>query len=567
MMRKLKGEISSTENSKSSLLGKLSKKLLAKQRLPLLLILLVMVVSFGMLYSYGFGGANPADRKIQLLWTNDTHGYFMPVYHAEFDEVDSYAATAATEGRIGGYAQIKTLVNKLKAKSKNVLFMDSGDTFDGSPVAQMTRGEAVIPVLNAMGYDAMTPGNRDFAYGKTDFLRVTGMINFPVISMNLRDATTGNLVFPPYLIKQVGDVKVAVVGISGFASSGFVSGRNLVPANSYQAFQLGPELTDLVAQIRATENPDLVIAISHLGWMQDRKLASEQAGLDAILGAHTHHNIFTVDPVQDTTGKNVIVVQAGSHGKYLGKLELTIKNKESGKVVALGKYELIRVVSKDIVPDPTVQALAEAAYAPFSGYLDRVIGYTTTVIERRGDVQSTMSNLLTDAWASIYGVEVSRGFGIRYGSTHPPGTLTVGDVWNMVSPNIGNNGVYVGTITGAAIKSAVNDGLNREYGSDPYNWAGGDVTRYNGNVTYTYNVVAPDNAHIVDFKVGNDYLVQGGVNVPVNLAKAYTYASSASVGSTTPQVAGTTAVDEIIGYIEAQGTVAPQLDDRTVRLD
>jgi 2',3'-cyclic-nucleotide 2'-phosphodiesterase (5'-nucleotidase family) len=566
-MRKLKGEISSTENSKSSLLGKLSKKLLAKQRLPLLLILLVMVVSFVMISGYGFGGANPADRKIQLLWTNDTHGYFMPVYHAEFEEVDSYAATAATEGRIGGYAQIKTLVNKMKAKSKNVLFMDSGDTFDGSPVAQMTRGEAVIPVLNAMGYDAMTPGNRDFAYGKTDFLRVTGMINFPVISMNLRDATTGNLVFPPYLIKQVGDVKVAVVGISGFASSGFVSGRNLVSPNSYQAFQLGPELTDLVTQIRATENPDLVIAISHLGWMQDRKLASEQAGLDAILGAHTHHNIFTVDPVQDLNGKDVIVVQAGSHGKYLGKLELTIKDKEAGRVVALGKYELIRVVSKDIVPDPAVLSVAEAAYAPFSEYLDRVIGSTTTVIERRGDVQSTMSNLLSDAFASIYGVEVSRHFGIRYGSSHIPGVLTVGDVWNMVSPNIGNNGVYVGTITGAAIRSAINDGLNREYGTDPYNWAGGDVTRYNSNVTYTYVVNAGNNAHIVDFKVGNDYLVQNGVNNPTNLAKSYTFAGSSSVGATTPQVLGTTAVDEIIAYIEAQGTVSPQLDNRTVRLD
>ncbi len=566
-MRKLKGEISSTENSKSSLLGKLSKKLLAKQRLPLLLILLVMVVSFVMISGYGFGGANPDDRKITLLWTNDTHGYFMPVYHAEFDELSIYAETAATEGKIGGYAQIKTLVNKMKAKPKNVLFMDSGDTFDGSPVAQMTRGEAVIPVLNAMGYDAMTPGNRDFAYGKTDFLRVTGMIDFPVVSMNLRDATTHQLVFPAYIIKQAGDVKVAVVGISGFASSGFVSGRNFVPPNSYQAFQLGPELTDLVAQIRATENPDLVIAISHLGWMQDRKLASEQAGLDAIMGAHTHHNIFTVDPVQDANGKDVIVVQAGSHGKYLGKLELTIKNKESGKVVALGKYELIRVVSKDITPDPTVQALAEAAYAPFSGYLDRVIGYTTTVIERRGDVQSTMSNLLSDAFASIYGVEVSRHFGIRYGSSHIPGVLTVGDVWNMVSPNIGNNGVYVGTITGAAIRSAINDGLNREYGTDPYNWAGGDVTRYNSNVTYTYVVNAGNNAHIVDFKVGNDYLVQNGVNNPTNMAKAYTFAGSSSVGSTTPQVLGTTAVDEIIAYIEAQGTVAPQLDNRTVRLD
>lgn len=540
-----------------------------RYRLILLLTLLaVIVATLVMHYSYGVGVAGKAeDIKVTLLWTNDTHGYFMPVYHAEFDELSTYADTAATEGKIGGYAQIKTLVDNFKAKSGNTLFLDGGDTFDGSPVAQMTRGEAVIPVLNAMDYDAMTPGNRDFAYGKTDFLNVSGMIDFPVISMNLRDATTGQLVFPPYMIKQMGDVKVAVVGISGFASSGFVSGRNLVPPSSYQMFQMGPELTDLVADIRANENPDLVIAISHLGWMQDRKLATEQAGLDAILGAHTHHNIDTVDPVQDTNGNDVIVVQAGSHGKFLGHLDLKIKEKEGQKVVAVGKYELIRVVSNDINPDPTVQEIADEAYEPFAEYLDQPIGDTSTVIERRGDVQSTMSNLMTDAWADIFGVEVSRFAGIRYGSSNIPGVLTVGDVWNMVSPNIGNNGVYVGTITGAAIRTTINDGLNREYGTDPYNWLGGDVTRYNGNVMYTYNVIAPNNAHIVDLKVGNDYLVQGGVNVPANLAKSYTYAGSSSVGATTPQVSGTTAVDELISYIEAQGTVGPELDNRTVRLD
>jgi S-sulfosulfanyl-L-cysteine sulfohydrolase len=178
-----------------------------------------------------------------------------------------------------------------------------------------------------------------------------------------------------------------------------------------------------------------------------------------------------------------------------------------------------------------------------------------------------MANLLTDAWSDIYGTDLSRHFGIRYGSSIVPGPITVGDVWNMVSPNIGGNGMYVGATNGAFVYGQINGGLNREYGDDPYDWAGGDVTRFNDNVTYTYKVNAPDDQHIVDLKVGGDYLVQDGAVNAANLAKTYTYAASAPAGSGTPRLPATTAVQEIVEYIEAQGTLSSGIDGRTQRLD
>jgi 2',3'-cyclic-nucleotide 2'-phosphodiesterase (5'-nucleotidase family) len=515
-------------------------------------------------------GGDPADTvPLQILWTNDTHGYFLPTYHAEFEEIDTYAQTAATEGKIGGYAQIAGLVKKLKADAghQNTLFLDGGDTFDGSPVAQLTRGDAVVPVLNAMGYDAMVPGNRDFAFSKADFLSVTGKISFPIVCANLLDTTTGTYVFPQYLIKQLQGLKVAIIGVTSPLANN-TSGLTVLGGSSGAAgFGIETQISGLALQIRKQENPDLVIVISHLGYNQDRKFASRSAEIDVIVGAHTHHNIYDAPTVKSADGaRDVIVVQAGSHGKFLGKLDLKVKNK---KIVEFNN-QLIRIVSKDLAPDPTVQALAEAAYAPFKAMLDEVIGSTTTVVERRGDVQSTMSNFLADATAEIFGVDGSRHFGIRYGSTIIPGSITVGDVWNMVSPNIGDNGMYVFTQTGTQIKATINSGLNQEYGPDPYNWPGGDVSRHNKQIKYTYKVNAPDNQHIVDLSITTTAgesveLVKGGVDNTANLARVFTFAATS--GTPAQRVPNTTAVDEIVKYIQSKGTISPQIDDRAVRVD
>ena len=549
----------------------------------------------------------------EILWTNDTHGYFVPTYHAEYTEVDSYATTAATEGTIGGYARIAAMVKKYKALTPDTVFVDGGDTFDGSPVAQLTQGASVIPILNAMGYDVMVPGNRDFAWNKESFLAVTkggkttGTItngvtapgvtspglNFPIVAANLLDADTKLPVFPRYYIKKTANLKIAFIGMTsplaggtrkadGVSQGFLVEGQTAqtattaAGANVPAGFLVEDEISSLAATIRQVDNPDLIVVLSHMGYFQDRKFASRTTNIDVIVGAHTHHNITDPPAIPNADGtKKVVVVQAGSHGKYLGKLDLQV----SGKKVVSYKNELVRVTAANApVPDAAVQALADAAYAPFKAQLDAVVGFSTTVIERRGDTQSTMGSFLSDTVAAIFGTDTSTAAGIRYGSSVPgsatkPAPITYGDVLNMVSPNIGSNAMYVGTTTGTAILAALNSGLNAEYGPDIYNWGGGDVTRYNGRVKYTYNITAANNAHIVDLTVTDaagvvSPLVEKGVNNDPNLAKVFTFAGTSGTAAqmvTSPL----TAVDQIVAYIKSQpnATVGPKIDDRAVCLD
>lgn len=578
------------------------------------------------------GAAAAEAVPFEILWMNDTHGYFVPTYHAEYTEVDSYATTAATEGTVGGYARIAGMVKGFKAKATDAVFVDGGDTFDGSPVAQLTQGTAVVPVLNKMGIDVAIPGNRDFAWDKQSFLAVAGCqvvgvdctspqtftttgvaggnngfsgdpatvaaatttpgLNYPLIAANLLDGTTKLPVLRRYYIKQTPNLKIAFIGIASPLSGtkGFLVEGALTGSTTPNGFKIENEISSLAATIRQNEKPDLVVAISHMGYFQDRKFASRSTGIDVIIGAHTHHNVTNPPAIPNADGsRNVVVVQAGSHGKYLGKLDLMVSG---GKVVSFTN-DLVRVTAANVakyalggVVDPDVDAAATAAYAPFKAQMDTVVGYTTTVIERRGDTQSTMSSLMTDAMASVFGTDLSSFVGIRYGSSIPgsvanPFPITYGDVVNMVSPNItSGNGVYVATTTGTSILSGLTSGLNNEYGPDIYTWGGGDVTRYNKNLKYTYNITAADGAHIVDLKVinvaggcpapngaGECPLVVAGIQNASNVAATFTMANFS--GTVANMVPATTAVDEIVKYIQAQPlqTVGPTLDDRAVCLD
>lgn len=567
----------------------------------------------------------------EILWMNDTHGYFVPTYHAEYTEIDSYATTAATEGMIGGYAQIAAMVKGYKAQATDAVFVDAGDSFDGSPVAQLTQGTAVVPVLNAMGIDVAIPGNRDFAWNKESFLAVAGCnvigvncttpqtfmttgvaggdngfsgdpltvapatstpgLSYPLIAANLLDATTQQPVLPRFYIKQTPNLKIAFIGITsplaggtkkadgtqGFIVEGQTITAGVAGPNTPNGFKIENEISSLAETIRQTYKPDLVVLISHMGYFQDQKFASRSTGIDVIVGAHTHHNVTNPPVIPNADGsRKVVVVQAGSHGKYLGKLDLMVAG---GKVVSWTN-NLIRVNAANApVPDPAVQALATAAYAPFKAQLDTVVGHTTVTIERRGDVASTMSNLLTDALASLLGTDVSSFVGIRYGSSIPgsaanPGPITYGDVVNMVSPNISSgNATYSSTMTGTAIFNSLSGALDTEYGPDPYQWGGGDVTRYNGNVVYTFNIAGPAGGRIVNLQVTDNAgtvwpLVVSGVQNTTNMAHVFTAASfRSSTGAV--MVPALTAVDQIVAYIKAQpnATVAPKIDTRVVCLD
>ena len=488
------------------------------------------------------GLARGQDTTLRFLWTNDTHGYLAPAYHREENEND-YLEKARKEGKIGGFAHIATLVNRLrKEMPENTLFLDGGDTFHGTAVPLFGKGKPVVEVMNAMGYDAMVPGNVDFLYPKEVLQERAEEANFKIIAANIYDQEWGDAVFDQYLIKEIDGVKVAIVGIT-YQWTAKTGDRELTEGWSFGLRER--EIGELVEELREDEEVDVVVGLSHMGYQVDQKYAARVKGFDAIIGAHTHD--VTLDP--PVVG-NTVVVQAGSQGKYVGRLDLKIKN---GKVSGF-EHEILRVVSKDIPADPKVQALIDKAFAPYKKQLERVIGETKTMLYRRARWQSTMDNFITDAYKDMASADVAFSPAWRFGATILPGKIRVEDVYNMVPTN---GQILTYKMSGLVIKNVLESAIDNVLNQDPYLQLGGDMVRFAG-MEMRYDETKPTGQRLVEIKVGGK---------PIDMKKEYAIVSANTQFHNAPGVkavknTGKIAVEELIRYIEKQTPIAPKLDDR-----
>lgn len=487
-------------------------------------------------------GAAEGDVTIRILWTNDTHAYLRPTYHREEGEAD-YLEKARKEGKIGGFAHIATVINRLRSEMPdNTLLLDAGDTLHGTSVPLFTQGKPVIEVMNAMGYDAMAPGNTDFLFPKEVLLERREEANFPIIAANIYDMEWGDPALDSHIIKDIQGVKIAIVGMT-YQWNAKTGERKLTEGWSFGLRER--EVKELIRELREDEGVDVIVMLSHMGYRVDQKYASRVKGIDAIVGAHTHD--ITRDPpvVGDT-----IVVQAGSHGKYLGRLDLKVRHK---KVVGF-ENSIIRIVAKDIPADPKIAKIIEQAYAPYKDQLERVIGVTRTMLYRRARWQSTMDNFITDAYKDLMNADVAFGPAWRFGATILPGNIRVEDVYNMV-PTQGSIITY--TMSGQVIKNVLESAIDNVLNEDPYLQLGGDMVRFAG-MELRYKESNPINQRLVGIKVGGK---------PMVLTKKYAIVSANTQFQNAPGVenvkdTGRTAVEELIRYIEKQQTIAPRLDHR-----
>jgi 2',3'-cyclic-nucleotide 2'-phosphodiesterase (5'-nucleotidase family) len=212
---------------------------------------------------------------------NDTHAY-LDMHQEMF-----WQGNHAVYRQAGGYARIATLVKEIKAESNgNCLFCDCGDTLHGTYPAIATQGHAMIPVLNALGLDAMT-AHWEFAYGPKVFHQRVAELNYPMLANNVFDKATKKLVYPSYTIKEIGGLRIGLIGIASYSVD-----KTMPPSYSEGIyFTLGKdELPPIIDFLRIKENIDLIVLISHLGFTQDMKLLSEVKGIDVCLSGHTHKN-------------------------------------------------------------------------------------------------------------------------------------------------------------------------------------------------------------------------------------------------------------------------------------
>lgn len=418
------------------------------------------------------------NRKLTILQINDTHGYLEP--HHEL----VWRGGEPTYPILGGYARISSLIHAVRRSTGNaVIALDNGDTLHGTFPAVNSRGDALIPLLNALGLDGMT-AHWEFAYGAAHLRTVASRLSYPLLAINCYERGTNQLVFPPTHVVERGGLRIGIIGIAAT-----IIDKGMPPSFSEGVrFTLGrDELPDHIARLRNEDRVDLVIVLSHLGFPQDYKLATEVAGIDVLLSGHTHNRL--VEPVRVN---NAIIIQSGCHGSFVGRLDLEF----GGSHISAVKHQLISI-DETIEPDRDMQAMVDSVMAPHRQMLDAVVGSTRIGLNRNTIFEATMDNLLLDAIADAAGTALAFSNGWRYGAPVPPGPIKRNDLWNIIPTN---PPVSTVEITGHELWSMMEENLERTFCVDPYEQMGGYVKRCRGLNIYA-KIENPSNHRIEGFLI------------------------------------------------------------------
>lgn len=393
--------------------------------------------------------------SLTVVQINDSHAY-LDMHQEVF-----WQGGQAVYRPAGGYARIGAIVKQIRAENPDrVLFCDCGDTLHGTYPAVQTQGQALVPVLNLMGFDAMT-AHWEFAYGPAIFKQRASELGYPMLAINVYDKAAKERYFPAYSVKEIGGVRIGLVGIA----------CNIVdktmPASYSEGlyFTLGrEELPAILDELRTREKVDLIVLISHLGFPQDMKLLSEVQGVDLCLSGHTHNRLER-PAVQGQT----LIIQSGCHGSFLGRLDLEI---QGGRVVDF-QHELIEVAA-GVRPDPEIDDLVRQALAPYREELSTVVGITATDLNRATMLETTMDNFMLQALLDSSGAELAFSNGWRFGAPVIRGEVTMNDLYNMVPMN---PPVSTVELTGDEVLAMLEENLERTFARDPFNQLGGSVKR------------------------------------------------------------------------------------------
>ena len=422
-----------------------------------------------------------------------------------------FESLARTYGRIGGLDRMGTLIEAIRAERPGkVLLLDGGDTWQGSYTAMQSKGADMVRVMNALKPDAMT-GHWEFTYGAKRVEELVKQLKFPFLAGNVKEATWGDEVFEASTIVSRGGLSIGVIG-QAFPYTPVANPRYMIPDWSF-----GIEEEKLAKRVTGLRDSgvDLVVLLSHNGFDVDRKLASRVKGIDVILTAHTHDAIPEVTKVGDT-----LLVAAGSHGKFLARLDIEV----SGRKVVNYAFRLIPILSDVIQPDPAMAAMIKDIRAPHQEALTKVLGRTESLLYRRGNVNGTFDDLICQALLKERDAEIALSPGFRWGSSLLPGQeITGDDLFNQTA--ITYPAAYRNQMTGATLKDVLEDVADNLFNPDPYYQQGGDMVRA-GGLAYTLDVTQKAGQRISDMT-----LLRTGDKI--DAAKTYTVSGWASVNEGT----------------------------------
>jgi sulfur-oxidizing protein SoxB len=432
-----------------------------------------------------------------------------PLAHAytflDFDQA------ARRYGKVGGFAHLATLVRRLKASRPGALLLDGGDTWQGSATALWTNAQDMVDACKALGVDVMT-GHWEFTYGMKRVKEIVerdfkGQIDF--VAQNVRTADFGDPVFPPYVIRPINGVPVAIVG-QAFPYTPIANPRYMVA--DWEFGIRDDEMQKVVDEARG-KGAQVVVVLSHNGTDVDLKMASRVRGVDAIFGGHTHDGVPLAIPVKNAGG-TTLVTNAGSNGKFLGIMDFDVR----GGKVANFRYRLLPVFANLLKADPAMEALIRRIRAPFEAKLGETLAVTDGLLYRRGNFNGSWDQLVCDALIDVQGAQIAFSPGFRWGTSLLPGQAITRELM-MDQLAITYPYATVTPMTGEAIKTVLEDVADNLFNPDPYYQQGGDMVRV-GGLQYTIDPSARMGARITDLRLGGK---------PLEAGRSYTVAGWAPV--------------------------------------
>lgn len=276
--------------------------------------------------------------KLVILHTNDVHS-----------RIDPFPMDGSRNQGRGGVAARAALINKIRQENSNVLLLDAGDIFQGTPYFNFYGGELEIKMMSMMGYDAGIMGNHDFDNGVEGFYKQLPHANFPILNSNydfsdtlLHDKTL------PYKIFKKDGLKIGVFGI-GIELNGLVNKVQYGNTKYQDPIEKALEFENL---LKEEKKCDLVICLSHLGYRySDRKvsdvvLAQNTHYIDLIIGGHTHTFLDKPDSVRNAKGKEVLINQVGFAGINLGRIDYVFERSGNKKISYFSEVEEVKSILK-----------------------------------------------------------------------------------------------------------------------------------------------------------------------------------------------------------------------------
>jgi 2',3'-cyclic-nucleotide 2'-phosphodiesterase (5'-nucleotidase family) len=429
-----------------------------------------------------------AETQLVILHTNDLHGHITSWRGWEGDLAGK---------TLGGLDRLSTAIESVRKKSEHVLLLDAGDAIADTVIGMQSKGLAVVELMNALGYDAMVLGNHEFDFGQNRLQVLMGKAYFPILAANIREQS-GKLFAQPYIIRQLGPLRVGILGIAYPHTPLTTAKENVTgllfedPVNSAKYF-----IKEMCRQ-----GAEVIIVLSHLGLGADIEFAKSVPGIDVIVGGHSHNRI-----VEPRRVGNTLIVQAGAHGSNLGVLKLTF----SGNQQINSVYHLVTIDHAVFKAEPSMREKIDQLDAGVRTIADELIGKgrdwlirAQTLAEsepRKRDQESPVDSLFADIIREAAGADVALLPGVGYGIAIPPGPITVEMLTNLIPHD---SRIITMTMSGAELLEILEQSIENIYTSDSAKKVGGMIQV--SGLTFIYNAEHAAGDRVLRTTVGGKQL-------------------------------------------------------------